>query len=184
MEQDFLAEICPGAIIRRIPANGDDVSLDCIAARTAALIKTLPRKSYPIFVVLDREGRDIDAQEISTELEQRITQLGVTDPLQVYVADRDTESWIMSDANALIARGFATEGLRTFKFESDKCKGKIKAMYRAKGLTYSERADGTKLLADCSAARISSRSKSFAALRKGITQVLAKAGRKCSWLER
>lgn len=182
MEQDFLAAICPGSIIRRIPANGDDVLLDRIAERTAALIATLPAKAYPIFIVFDREGRAANCEAIEAALLQKMIALGVNDEISIYVADRDTESWILTDADVLIALGLADVSLRSANCESVKCKGRLKFMYRARGHAYSERADGTRLLKSCSAGRIAARSRSFARLRSGIQQSLAAAGLTCAWL--
>lgn len=97
-EKLILGKICPGNPIRRTDLNGNSVTIKAIANKISSLIRLLNNKYYPIIIVIDREDREQNCEEIIEQLETELIEKGhVNDNLRINVADKMLENWIIAD---------------------------------------------------------------------------------------
>jgi len=177
MEQKFIQQTCGNTMVRLIGAQGDNVALECMANRAVSLARMARSFSGKIFVVIDRENREIEAEDMENKLHTLISSKIPNMDVSVFVADRCTESWILSDDN-LISKEFGNCNKQNA--EGIKAKGKIKKLYKEKGISYCETTHGVQLMKSCSANSISKKSPSFARLITGMKN----KGVNCFWLSK
>lgn len=177
MEQKFIQETCGNTMVRLIGAQGDNVALECIASRAASLARMTKAFSGKIFLIIDRENREINAEDMESQLGALISSKIPDADISVHVADRCSESWILAD-HQLIAKVFnktnfpPPEGL--------KAKGKLKKLHKEHGIAYCETTHGVNLLKRCTASTVANNSPSFFRLLTGMKN----KGVRCYWLNR
>ena len=97
-EKLILREICPGKPVRRIDLNGKSVTIQAMANKIASLIRLFNNKYYPIIVIVDREERSNNSDEIKRKLRDELDARGLQDQdIRISVADRMFENWIAAD---------------------------------------------------------------------------------------
>jgi hypothetical protein len=97
LEKRFIQDVCPGSPVRLINCNGDKVSSYAISKRIATHYRLLNKKYSPIIVVVDRETRDISAEEFKGELIRLLIEDNVSENIVLGIADRMIENWILAD---------------------------------------------------------------------------------------
>ena len=176
LELAFLKNQCGSkAIFRKVPSNGDDVSMECLTKMVAAIVGMGPEPEV-LFVILDREHRALTALQLEQDLERRIVALSLSSKLSVHFADKMVENWIIADDEAMIKSGLQIE---VGKLGTEGCggKSKLKEAFKKKRLSYSERIDGPKLLNACSAKKLAANSPSF----KRLADALKANSIECHW---
>lgn len=115
-EKLILGKICPGKPIRRTDLNGKSVTIKAIANKISSLIRLLNNKYYPIVIVIDREDRAQNCEEIIEELRLELTVKGHdNDDIRINVADKILENWIIADWSVITEeeeKPDTTDGLR------------------------------------------------------------------------
>lgn len=102
MEQKIIQCICPGHPIRRTDLNGKDVTIPAIAKKLASLIRLLGNRHYPIVILLDKEQRDINFQDMAEAIRHGLVKEGIVDQdIRIGIADRMIENWILADWDTL-----------------------------------------------------------------------------------
>jgi hypothetical protein len=96
-EQKIVQRLCPGAAVRMLNCNGDEVDLSAAAKRAASLIRLMGNRYYPFIIIFDREGRCLSATEVGKSLECFLREEGIDDMLIIGVPDRMIENWILAD---------------------------------------------------------------------------------------
>lgn len=176
LEMTFLKNQCGNSsIIRKVPSNGDDVSMDCLAKMVHAIVGMGPEPTC-LFVILDREHRLVTSVQLEVELINRLKALKVADNCHVHFADRMIENWIISDDAVLNANQLE---VNLGKDGTEGCggKAKLKEAFKKNRLSYSERIDGTKLLSKCSAKKLATASISF----RRLSDALIAENIGCHW---
>lgn len=139
MEKIVLEKICPNTTIRLINCNGNSVSIIALAKRIHTLIKILNNRNYPIFILIDREEREVTCSQIIIELEEELKKYGVSDDIRIGVCDRMIENWTLSDWNSFVKNsGIAIETITPENIEGCKGKSVVKKYYPH----YQETTDG------------------------------------------
>jgi hypothetical protein len=115
-EKLIIGKICPGKPIRRTDLNGKHVTVKAIANKISSLIRLLNNKYYPIIIVIDREDREKNCEEIIEELRLELTEKGhENDDIRINVADKMLENWIIADWTVITEsedKPETTDGLR------------------------------------------------------------------------
>lgn len=159
LESDLVSHICKGAEVRRLRINGKDFPIDKIVDRIAPHIIFLFRKVERVFVVVDREQREISSQEMEQAISDAIKNRGLDiNRVVVSVPDRNFESWIgpFVDDNC-VARGDACRD----PMEGMNGKAAIRSIFRGCGKNYVEVIDGVKLFKSLVPDKVASVSESF-----------------------
>lgn len=177
LEKEFLQKHCDSkSIIRKIPSNGRNVPVDRLAEMVIAILEAI-RNPTRVFVIVDREGRDISSSVLEESLLNRLTELGAQGSISVHVPDRMIENWILADHDACAAEHLDVD----LPGSAEGCSGKsvIKGAFRQTRQAYSERIDGVRLLTSCKPEVIAQNSPSFARLHEQLAPVVST----CRWLE-
>ncbi len=95
-EKKVVQRLCPDAPVRMTNLNGKDVDLRVIARNVASFVKLLKGRHFPVFVVVDREGRDETSEHIEQFLERTLLAFGVDVEVVIAVPDRMLENWIIA----------------------------------------------------------------------------------------
>ena len=178
LEKDFLQNQCGHkAVIRRIPSNGEGVLVQRLAEMVKAILDTLRNPTH-VFVILDREKRDIAARDLESTLLGELVKRGAKGVINVHFADRMIENWILADQHALDSERLTVEA--PDGTEGTSGKGKLRQAFRAHHQTYSERVDGVRLLEKCAASVVAENSASFSRLYSNIKA----AELPCAWMNR
>ncbi|SRR6266567_5964852 len=178
LEKDFLQNQCGHkTVIRKIPSNGDDVLIQRLAEMVKAILDTL-RNPIQVFVILDREKRDVAATDLENMLLKELLKRGATGAISIHFADRMIENWIIADQTALASEHLTVEAPEGT--EGIGGKGKLRQAFKAHHQTYSERVDGVRLLEKCTASVVAETSPSFSRLYSNIRA----AELPCAWIER
>lgn len=115
-EKLILGKICPGKQIRRTDLNGKSVTIKAMANKISSLIRLLNNKFYPIVIVIDREDRAQNCEEIIEELKLELIEKGhINDDIRINVADKMLENWIIADwaiITEVEEKPDSTDGLR------------------------------------------------------------------------
>lgn len=97
-EKLILGKICPGKPIRRTDLNGKSVKIKAIANKISSLIRLLNNKHFPIVIVIDREDRAQNCEQIIQDLRKELSNKGHdNDDIRINVADKMLENWIIAD---------------------------------------------------------------------------------------
>lgn len=97
-EKNIIDKICPNRPVRRTDLNGKDVTLDAIADRLASYIRLFNNKYYPIIVIIDKENRPQNCNEITDYLNTKLNKLGFSNhDIRINIADRMIENWLIAD---------------------------------------------------------------------------------------
>lgn len=171
-EKLVLAKICPNTKISRINCNGNSVSIDAIAKRVATLIRVMNNRHYPIIIIVDREEREMTADEIAVNLRIELEKIGIKDDIRIGVCDRMVENWILADWNNFsetcksdtLVQPESTEGL------------KGKTIIKKASPTYQETTDGVNMLLKSNPKTMYQNSPSFRKLTDQISDI------NCEWL--
>lgn len=156
LEQIFIQRICPNRPVRRINCNGKNVSVVAIVARIAMQCRLLSSRYHPVIIVIDREDRDLTANEFATELLDHIRASGVNDNIIIGIADRMIENWILADHDALNQYPGKRQNIPT-SCEGDHGKNIIKSCLNH----YHETTVGVELLETCKPSTMIANSPSF-----------------------
>jgi hypothetical protein len=114
-EKYVLSKICPGRPVSRTDLNGKSVTICAIANKIASLIKIFNNRYYPIIIVIDRESRVDDCENISAQLLNELNNRDLQNhDIRINVADKMFENWIIADwdvLNTITPKPNATDGL-------------------------------------------------------------------------
>lgn len=177
LEKKFLEGQCKKhLIIRKIPSNGDSVSIERIAMMIKTIISLINNPGN-IFVIIDREGRAESAIDLEQLILDRLSGVAPGCQISIHVADRMIENWILAEKNVLTAESLVVE--ETIEsFEGCGGKSKLKAAFKKINSSYSETVDGVRLLERCIPSVIADKSPSFSRL---YLKLIVEVGF-CSWV--
>lgn len=115
-EKLVIGSLCPGRPVSRTDLNGKSVTLDAIANKISSLIRLFNNRHYPIIIVIDREQRVENCEDLCVSLSEKLINLGFTDQdIRICFADRMFENWIIADWQVLECKNNKpenTDGLR------------------------------------------------------------------------
>lgn len=152
-EKLVIGTLCPGRPVSRTDLNGKSVTLDAIANKVASLVRLFNNRYYPIIIVIDREQRNENCDNLKESLGQKLTELGFQDQdIRICFADRMFENWIIADWAVLetgIKKPADTDGLSGVS--------EIKKVLRS----YSKTTDGVELFGKCNLENVYRNSPSF-----------------------
>ncbi len=161
MEQLFLGETCHHSTpIVRIGTNGDDVEIATMGKFIDTKIRLFGNRYYPIVIIFDREKRKATCEEIREELYSFLHEQGHRTQIEIAVADRTIENWILADGQAV--SDHYEINLEEEDYEGGFGKSQLKK--RIDGKDYSETTDGVDMLKRSRASKIAEKSASFRVL--------------------
>lgn len=175
-EQAFIQNACPGAPVRRIGCNGDDVSIAALAKRVGTHARLLQRKYDPLVVIFDRERREESAQQLERALLEALQLEGISATILIGIPDRDIEVWLLADPEVFRECAQLPSEVGCKPCEGYKGKAAIKQLLGS-GRTYIESIDGPQWLKKARATEIRKNSPSFARLFKTLSKL------DCWWLK-
>ncbi len=152
-EKLIVNHYCPTAKVARTDLNGKNVTLQAIANKIIAYIKIFNNKYYPIIILVDRENRIENCNELSKKLLSLIKEKDPIDnDIRVAFADKMIENWILADWQVL-------ETVKSKPENTDGLNGssEIKKIRNS----YSKTTDGVDLLKKCCIKNIYYNSPSF-----------------------
>jgi hypothetical protein len=175
-EKKILQNLCPGMPIRMTNLNGADVSITAIGKVVSSFIKLFKDRYFPIFVVVDREGRVASSETLEQLLHEELTDVYGVPRDQVIVAcpDRMIENWMLGDT---VYFREVYEIQLNENFEGQNGKSAIRRLLAEKNVAYHELTVGVGIFCDIDPHVVSSTSESFARLRR-------RADPYCAWLRR
>jgi hypothetical protein len=152
-EKNVLSKICPGRPVSRTDLNGKSVKIEAIANKIFSLVKIFNNKYYPIIIVIDREGRVEECEEIASSLKKELDNKGLNNQdIRISVADRMFENWILADWDNL--------NLKTVKpTHTDGCNGA--SMLKKELGTFQKNTDGVELFLKSNPKTVYTNSPSF-----------------------
>jgi Domain of unknown function (DUF4276) len=101
-EKSIVQKLCSNQPIRRTDLNGKGTTISAIAKKIASLIRLLGNKYYPIIILVDKENRNIDFEQMAIQLKESLIAEGITDQdLRIGIADRMIENWMIADWKSL-----------------------------------------------------------------------------------
>lgn len=152
-EKLVLGKLCPGRPVSRTDLNGKSVTIEAIAKKIASLIRLFNNRHYPIIIIIDREQRSEECQDLAKSLFQKLLELGISNQeIRICFADRMFENWIIADWEILECeknKPENTDGLRG-SAEIKKIKG-----------SYTKTTDGVELFLKCNLETVYNNSPSF-----------------------
>jgi hypothetical protein len=175
MEKKIVQKLCAGAPVRTTNLNGINVAIGAIGKAVGSLIRLLRGRYFPIFIILDREGRTETSEEIEERLRSElINKVNVTETIIVACPDRMIENWILGDVGHV----------RTlYNAEMECCEGKNgkaiirRLLWERRRITYHEATVGVEMFIQLNPREVSTVSSSFRRLRD-------RADPYCPWLRR
>lgn len=171
MEQRFIQSICPGTKVVTIGCNGRDAPMKTVALFILKHLRLMKDRFYPVYIWLDREGRDRAAIQLIDELTTEIKSSGFSD-FVIGMPDRHTETWILHDWELITSR-CSTPPVRPVTIEGSFGKSLLRKFLPE----YTEVIMGVELLKSANVARIYESSPSFALFADQINM-------RCWWLEK
>ena len=173
LEKTFIQRTCRrNTVVRLLQCNGEDVAVQAIAKRIVTHCRLLHGRCRPIIVVLDREGRDTSAEQLSADIIVEVQKGGVDDEIIIGVADRNIENWILADVDT-VQKLYPNVTLDIPSPDGFNGKSKLR---KALG-TYHETTMGVDLLLRCRSSSMRS-SPSFSRFLKKVQHL------DCWWLEK
>ena len=173
LEKKFIEKICKGKVVRILNCNGKTVSVDAIAKRIATQCRLFGGKYFPIVAWVDRESREISANDFANVLLQSIRNEGVSDNVIVGVADIMIENWILADRE-IVQNESKNRTRLPDQIEGVNGKSIMKKIIPR----YHETTTGVVLLTKCRASIMSMASPSFQAFCQQLSDL------DCWWLQR
>lgn len=156
-EYHFMQATYPKVIVQRCIPNGDDVDLDLIVAAINDQLEVLGGEIKKVVILFDREGRAVEAGEVSSYVLKKIAGNCNNRSIYIGVSDREIENWIVSDHEHMIN----LYGDGSYKYSGDGSKGKS-TLKKLHGVDPAPR-DKALILKSCSAKRSSENSPSLKA---------------------
>lgn len=109
-EKLILQSICPNTKVARLDLNGKNVSVQAMAKKIASLVRLFGGRHYPIIVLVDKENRDIEAQQFRDEIVEALKCYELShEDIRIGVADRMLENWLLADWECLECEGSRPE---------------------------------------------------------------------------
>lgn len=163
LEKFFLQEICPGSRVQKVVPNGKNVSAQVIVKHLITHIRMGFRANDDVIIICDREGRSESADKLRDSIYEELkSSHGIEkDSIQIFIADRMIENWIVA-------------GKYPEEKKIDGINGKSIMKQKVKG--YNETTDGVRLLKSCIPKEIAKKSKSFKKLLDSMCTI------NCWWL--
>jgi hypothetical protein len=175
MEQQIVQDLCPGAAVRLLNCNGDQVALAAIASRVGTLARLLQKRFSPIFVVFDRERRAATTTQLRVELQKLVAQERISVPIVIGIPDRMIENWILADLESLSRAARIERTLFTPAFEGTCGEAKLKEML-PKDSVYVKTINGVRWFANGNPEVMKQNSPSFREFAEALSPVA------CRWL--
>jgi hypothetical protein len=155
--------------------NGRDVSVTALAKAIASLYRTYKGRHFPVFVIVDRETREISAEALEDAIVEALRSHGIPqDQVIVGCPDRMIENWMLADRDYM-AKVFGC----VVDHSTDGVHGKvtIRHLLRSGGRPYHEITVGVEIFKRVCPFRVAAQSPSFARFSK-------RANTYCPWLRR
>jgi hypothetical protein len=127
--------------VQKINCNGDDVSLEAISKRVGSLARLLHKRHSPLVIVFDRERREESSEQIESQFRDLLKREEIQVPIIVGIPDRDTENWILADAEMFAYSAKIKIGAVEGSVEGKKGKSVIKSAI-GQNRSYVETIDG------------------------------------------
>jgi hypothetical protein len=174
-EKKIVQALCPGAPVRMTNLNGKNVAIEAIVKAVHSLVSLLRGRHYPIFILCDREGRDISSEKMESELLECLDALGIAcGEAIVSCPDRMIENWMLADREYFSDfYGISLEEA----FEGVNGKAKIRSLLKEKGVLYHETTIGVEIFQKVDPHSVGKNSISFARFRE-------RADPFCRWLRK
>jgi hypothetical protein len=176
LEQAFLKNVCPGAPIRKIGCNGDDVALRTLAKFIGTQGRLLQKRYRPLIIVFDREGRCKPCDQIETEIREYLLDESISVEIIIGIPDREIENWILADAISFCSCTRTDRNALESNYEGKGGKAAIKSLL-SHGSVYVETSDGPSWLKKCRPTRMAAASESFRRFYDHIKEM------QCWWLK-
>jgi hypothetical protein len=173
-EKKIVQTICPGVTVRTTNLNGYDVSIDAIAKAVSSLIRLFKGRYFPVFIIIDREGRTQSSEELERHLESELAENHGIDGSQIIVTfpDRMIENWMIGD---VIFFDQVYDIQIAGQYEGQNGKSIIRRLLAEKKITYHETTVGVGIFSHIDPNNICHCSASFKRFRD-------RAKPYCSWL--
>lgn len=175
-EKKILQRICCGAPIRMTDLNGRNVSVGAIAKSTGTHIRLFKGRYFPVFVIVDREGKELSATQMEQALREELcNQPKVNiDEVIIVCPDRMIENWMLGD-HLYFRNEFNIEITKS-------CEGKdgkaiIRRLLKEKNINYHETTVGVDIFCRINPHLVCETNASFARLWR-------EAQHFCPWLRR
>ncbi|MBL7846152.1 MAG: hypothetical protein JNL40_01695 [Cyclobacteriaceae bacterium] len=115
MEKEIIQRLCPGRPISRTDLNGKSVTIEAICKKVATFVRMWGNRYYPIIVLVDKEARNMNFDEMAEALRECLFAQGLHgQDIRVGVANRMIENWILADWETLAGgrkKPVVTEGV-------------------------------------------------------------------------
>ena len=152
-EKLIIERICPNQPIRRTDLNGKDVTIFAMAKRISSHIRLLGNKYYPIVILVDKEKREINFQEMANQIRSILICDGFNDyDIRIGVADIMIENWIIADWNNI-------SSIHLSKTKTDCLNGASEI--RKLNNRYDKTTDGVELFLKCDQSMVYKNSESY-----------------------
>ena len=174
-EQKIIQQLCPGAPVRILNCNGEDVKLDAAAKRIASLIRLMGNRYYPYVIIFDREKRRETAAIISKTLVNLIRADDIDDEIVIGIPDRMIENWLLADWENIQSQGKLRNSNVRKTFECSNGKAIIKKLLPKNGI-YQETVQGVSWFLKANVKAIYEKSPSFHLFANALQEL------SCAWL--
>lgn len=157
-EAHFIRATHASVLISRSIPNGRSVATEVIVEAIVDALELMSGSITKVLILLDREGREISAEDLATQIRDGVESHCGSRRLYIGVSDRQIENWIVADEEEMVRRFDPA-----FVYQGDGCSGKPLLRQLNKGVSLGPR-DTALLLAECSAQRAQRKSGSLATL--------------------
>lgn len=173
-EKKIIQHICPEAPIRMTNLNGKNVNIAAIAKTVSSFIKLFKGRYFPVFVLVDREGRNQSAEEIERLLHHELVDcygLAANDVI-VSCPDRMIENWMLADSTYFNrVHGILIESI----LEGKNGKKELRRLLSEKKIAYHELTVGVEIFVRINPAEMRRNSLSFRRLAERSENI-------CRWM--
>jgi hypothetical protein len=161
-EKLVLQRLCTDVPIKTTNLNGKDVKLQVIVKTVASLIRLLKGRYFPVFVIIDREGRPETSEQIERYLREELKEVldMSEDCIVVSVPDRMLENWIIA-GNPMCENDQPLYSTPESNPDGSNGKVLIKKQMRDKKLYYYETGNGVEMCCKMDFKGAANRSTSF-----------------------
>lgn len=144
--------------IRRTNLNGKTVSVEALVKKIDFLYRLLNNRHYPVFVIVDKEQRNVSAAEYKSEIINELKKQGLpTDQFKIGVCDSMIENWILADTDQLIEK---LGKIKKACYDGTHGKNILKKMFPVEK-PYQETTDGVSLFINARPSKMIENSPSF-----------------------
>ncbi|WCS24831.1 hypothetical protein LOK46_27510 [Methylobacterium sp. NMS14P] len=96
-EKKIIQRLCGDATVRITQLNGRDVTLSAIVDKVESFIRLFKDRFSPVYVVVDRESRDIASEDMEQQLREMLAAKNIDVGGIVFCCpDRMIENWIIA----------------------------------------------------------------------------------------